>query len=123
MTDREKLIEFVEDARQKDFVNCHRHPVCKHCAYGDRPSCHAALIADHLIANGVTLVPNTNVGNKWIPVTERLPTCGERVLVSVYNGAVFEVHLSIIHRWVRYDCFWIDGVTHWMPLPKPPEGE
>ena len=58
---------------------------------------------------------------KWIPVTERLPRCGERVLVTD-GTAVFEVHLSISHKWVRGGFGWMDGeVTHWMPLPEPPK--
>ena len=123
MTDREKLIKLVEDARYKDSENCKRHLVCKDCAYGDRASCHAAFIADHLIANGVTT-------QQWIPVTERLPETGGYYLVHQMNP---RFKTSFIQH-SRYDAKnerWLgalalcslDYVTHWMPLPEPPKGE
>ena len=59
---------------------------------------------------------------KWIPVTERLPEDGAEVLAFNKTGFAY------------VDC-WTDGkwkinsmvdeehesVTHWMPLPQPPE--
>ena len=68
---------------------------------------------------------------KWIPVTERLPGIGKKVLVAMnYRGK----------RYVDIGDIWSDGtctsytdeykinprehiVTHWMPLPEPPKGE
>jgi len=56
----------------------------------------------------------------WIPVSERLPE-GEKVLVLWKDGAI---HLD----WTFIDggsyYWWNSGqanVTHWMPLPEPPE--
>ena len=73
-------------------------------------------LADHLIANGVTI-------QKWIPVTERLPEEDERVLVWVgENDSHFPViDTDRVHKgmWVRWDEY----ITHWMPLPQPPKGE
>lgn len=57
---------------------------------------------------------------QWIPVTERLPDEGERVLASdgVFVG---ESYLDSFGIWRRsYGVFWrvIGGpITHWMPLP------
>lgn len=84
------------------------------------PHTAAKLMANHLVANGVT---DINVENKWIPVTERLPQVGERVLTTD-GSAVFEAYMSISNKWVRGQyVWWEDGaVTHWMPLPKPPKG-
>ena len=134
MSDRDKLIELLTAYYGVDP------------AYYDVD---APSIADHLIANGVVVseeiaelkahneqlldawaraVGELSKANaecaqlkaKWIPVTERLPRCGERVLVTD-GTAVFEVHLSISHKWVRGGLCWMDGeVTHWMPLPEPP---
>lgn len=60
---------------------------------------------------------------KWISVEERLPRCGERVLVT-NDGSVWEAYLSISHKWVRQEFVWAAKVTHWMPLPsEPKEGE
>lgn len=60
---------------------------------------------------------------QWIPVTERLPGEGERVLAS--DGLfVGEAYLDSFGIWRRsYGVFWgvIGGpITHWMPLPYKP---
>lgn len=59
----------------------------------------------------------------WIPVTERLPEFGERVLVS-NGGFVCESFLSQSGKWQRsgVDMFFMTP-THWMPLPEPPKEE
>ena len=72
-------------------------------------------IADHLIANGVTV-------QKWIPVTERLPEKGGSYLVfSSKSKTVFTAHYWKGDRWANR----ANGqfITHWMPLPEPPKGE
>lgn len=75
-------------------------------------------IADHLIANGVTI-------QEWIPVTERLPKVRQRILVYCESKTI-EKHITV--------CTYMGGlygkpefsrhchkVTHWMPLPEPPK--
>ena len=70
---------------------------------------------------------------RWIPVEERLPDHHEHdyVLVCVtgktekidYRNAVTMVFLDGEHFIdPEVDCI-LDGVTHWMPLPEPPEVE
>ena len=60
----------------------------------------------------------------WIPCAERLPTEAENpVLVATEQRDVFEASL--------YDADWVydsgimerGSVTHWMPMPEPPEVE
>ena len=65
---------------------------------------------------------------EWISVKDRLPLCGERVLVI--NETYEEKH-----GYTKYNCgvtiraqhlnftFWGYKVTHWQPLPEPPKGE
>ena len=54
----------------------------------------------------------------WISVKDRLPNDNERVLVHVV-GKPFNIDADRFFnsRWVR----WNGVVTHWMPLPEPPE--
>ena len=74
-------------------------------------------IADHLIANGVTV-------QKWIPVSERLP---EDDIPSAAYLCWWGGHTHICKYWRTRRCFEFNGrsvkVTHWMPLPQPPKGE
>lgn len=58
---------------------------------------------------------------QWIPVSERLPKLGEKVLVSTKN-TVFTQVFKCIHgtpdRW-GWEHNSIKKVIAWMPLPEP----
>lgn len=127
---REKLIELLKNTR----ANAAWH----HWGYEES--------ADHLIANGVTIltVPKCNkinvklpeeivvrsYGDKWIPVTERLPeeegwyqvyTTPDRGQKSI-NKAMFHKGFewdNYTPRWHGAGGYWAN-VTHWMPLPPAP---
>jgi hypothetical protein len=62
--------------------------------------------------------------DRWISVKERLPENGQRVLVY-YRNQIGETCDITETRYVAggYIGFWGGGVTHWMPLPEPPEKE
>ena len=74
-------------------------------------------IADHLIANGVTV-------QEWISVKDRLPEhkgnylgfTGSTTMVGYYKGN------GIWWVWLN-DVEGKNLFTHWMPLPQPPKGE
>lgn len=95
-------------------------------------------LADYLFEGGASVqdVTDKNVGNKWIPVTERLPilvpcnagtayseavnvlTSERKVLTAIWNGTEFIADAE----------FWeAEGelITHWtpvlLPLPEPPK--
>ena len=109
MSDRDKLIELIMTIDDGYSRSAAEH------------------LADHLIANGVTV-------QRWIPVGERLPevdTNGsgyERCLVIATDGKsvrpmYFErtcVRHKIVRRWKWMLDKIYDGkpITHWMPLPS-----
>ena len=83
---------------------------------------------------------DNNVGSKWIPVTERLPEDRQRVLGWCGCGRLYHniLHFANCLEDVSYDFegnknsgFWdhdnewgfyeVTDITHWMPLPEPPE--
>lgn len=59
---------------------------------------------------------------QWISVKERLPEVGKCVLIYSNAGRVAEGQYTVTQNWVQFR--WSAAkvnVTHWMPLPKPPE--
>ena len=78
-------------------------------------------VADHLIANGVTV-------QEWISVKDRLPEAGGYV-VCIAKRNPFSRFMPMVARiekngWVNpITEQYISEVTHWMPMPNPPKGE
>ena len=122
---REKLIELLKSAYGKSFNAPH---LAEH---------EIEPLADHLIANGVTV-------QKWISVKDRLPEQDGKYLVFEQSSG--RTNTSILrfakdarkvdrydfkgrwkNAWYEYDSEWghytVDSVTHWMPLPEPPKGD
>lgn len=69
---------------------------------------------------------------KWIPVTERLPNVGEKVLVLAYANDVLTARMrkQAENGYPVFECNGIflemakpGRITHWMPLPQPPKEE
>ena len=84
------------------------------------------------------LATDNNAGDKWIPVTERLPEDDLlkdskvkliKVLVSYKTSMGVPVVRTQIRqkrcRHHRDEWNWakFEPITHWMPLPEPPKGE
>ena len=108
---REKLIELLETVVSPKEVLCDGEVLVS-----------TSRVADHLIANGVTV-------QKWIPVTERLPDTAERVLVcKTWLGMVYKPVYGYYQDFPNQKGCWYvltdEGyypqreVTHWMPLPS-----
>ena len=69
----------------------------------------------HDMLEEVEAYPAADVRPRWIPVTERLPKEDEAVLT-------WGKHKTHLLDWLhdgRWCCF--GEVTHWMPLPEPPD--
>ena len=95
MNDREKLVELFDNFGVYDdwYTN--------------------GEIADHLIANGVTV-------QRWIPVTERLPE-KDGIYLTFNKKKQYEFHMFQAGKRMWQGIWEADGVTHWMPLPEPPK--
>ena len=116
---REKLVEIMEDLGCNDEY-------CKDCEFcNDIDGCvhrQKEIIADRLIANGVTV-------QEWIPVTERLPDYFTSVLVwCPGNKCIYAAYRNARQEWYTFDDtiaghVVVNMVTHWMPMPNPPKGE
>ena len=110
---------------------------CKHDSkyHSDMPIAKPDVCCGSYKWRGAT---DTNVGSKWIPVTERLPdlipcdagtpyseainvlTDGRKVLTAIWDGTTF---LCDADYWEA----WGEKITHWtpvlLPLPEPPKEE
>ena len=98
---REKLVELIRDSTLDFPLACY--------------------IADHLIANGVTV-------QEWIPVSEP-PKEGRRDNGEMINYLVYvpEYGVDIGNYGEPAKCWLCMGLpckpTHWAHLPTPPKGE
>jgi hypothetical protein len=71
------------------------------------------LFADKLIEQIQAENKRLKKDNEWISVEDRLPESGTRVLIYVAKR-------EAIVQW--YNAIAKDnGLTHWKPLPKPPQ--
>ena len=106
MSDREKLIELLESVPQPELL------------YG-QPFIGVCRVADHLIANGVTV-------QEWISVKDRLPEKKGTFLVCTKNDFYGTKNIAKVRfydgEWHGTGGIW-SNVTHWMPLPEMPKGE
>ena len=95
--------------------------------------CHNAADAIEELSRDLDSMNEANIAlygalPKWIPVTERLPDAGERVLcycrANIYEVMKMRTDGAWVHNDKVYDSAYMSGfVTHWMPLPTPPKEE
>ena len=100
--------------------------------YVDRFALRDALYdADAITMRGVKIINQfpTAVDTatvQWIPVTERLPDTFRTVIVcreNVKGEFVVEQGFKDVGDWWKVYGTRTKKVTHWMPLPEPPEAE
>ena len=86
-------------------------------------------IADHLIANGVTVQEWISVKDKLPPYNRNVlvyrPNMAMKILVDTYDGYYGDDDDEWYEGWALYggDTHGNPVITHWMPLPQPPKGE
>ena len=115
---REKLVEL------QSIITC-PNAICNFCEhFKNKSACERhkkEVIADNMIANGVTV-------QEWISVKDRLPEAGG-YLACIAKRNPFSRFIPMVARiekngWVNpITEQYISEVTHWMSLPKPPKGE
>ena len=69
----------------------------------------------------MSLYPYPPAQQRWIPVSERLPDRRRRVLCRLSYPDIEEI---IVENQYYGNGMWMEeseAVTHWMPLPEPPE--
>lgn len=81
------------------------------------------------VVSSIENAPTLTQPNEWVRVEERLPEDRQIVLFHQKDGFIYcAEHLAGVKdlppAWlIDNDCWEAEEVTHWMPLPKPPEGE
>ena len=63
-------------------------------------------------------IAELEAAQRWIPVSERLPEEGHKVLVLLTDGAI---SIDLIYGNDFLYENWVGDITHWMPLPESPE--
>ncbi len=115
MTDREKLIELLDDVTHVYHFDAWEN---------------TDKIADHLLTNGVTFAKDTNVPSKWISVENDTPKNRRDVLVWAFWHETWQP----LPGWYApsskiWHVFTAAGdktdliVSHWQEMPEPPREE
>ena len=101
MNVREKLVELQLQADIADNIS-------------ENGTQHREIIADLMIANGVTV-------QEWISVKDRLPT----IYDADADSCVLAIHKSGNKRYYHWRSVANNpfDFTHWMKTPQPPKGE
>ena len=88
------------------------------------------LLADCLIANGVTFAKDTDAPSKWIRVEDRLPEEARVPKDVLVYHKLGNCGSYVDRAWYDRDkSKWRSAlgmnmkVTHWMPMPEPPGGD
>ena len=109
----ENLAKLIEEAERED-IDCGIFPY---------------VLAKYLVEHGVTIqdATDTNVGDKWVSVDERLPNEEElerspyQVFLVCVSGEVRSAIYNDIGEYFAKNRR-LYGVTHWRELPEPPKG-
>lgn len=116
-------------------ARCEYEPVCHGdgCAIIQKAADRIANHSTHIAALQQEIEKLRGQVPRWIPVEERLPENGVPVLINYIASDDGKYHPDGTAVWTDYGCFWWEGsledcdtevavpITHWMPLPEPPE--
>ena len=141
-----ELLDKLKNARATvELVDACGKRVCSgeehwDCPYGNEGMTDCAVLLEaayeDTIENLLQLAESLSADDvvpavRWIPVTERLPEYAARVLVTDARSENNYVGIWTLEKDPDDDCdcwfdsggWWsaFDEVTHWAPLPEPPE--
>ena len=94
--------------------------LCENCK--DFPQCKGEFKAECAVYVEVAAQPTIDPASlrpkgEWISIEDRLPAYGQHVIV--YTGRMMMAEVSTTYFWNEaYDAW--QPVSHWMPLPEPP---
>lgn len=75
--------------------------------------------------NDAPIRPIETTPNEWVSVEDRLPASGQNVIATNGSDVGEAWYASLSRSWYRYNGLeWnriCREVTHWMPLPEPPD--
>ena len=78
--------------------------------------------AEGLAAERDAEIERLQAAQRWIPVTEELPEPSTEVLVLTDAGGIRQGYIGhATGHWCSGGFVMVPTVTHWMPLPAPPE--
>lgn len=97
--------------------------LCRYCVYSDFEHCPDRCAEFRNISKLPTIDPESlRKKGEWISVKDRLPNYDTPVIICtdekfVYAGTI------IGGTWFLDNDSWTENVTHWMPLPEPPNAD
>lgn len=76
---------------------------------------------DTQIAHLISRIAQLEAERRWVPVSERLPEMAGAYLCHI--GATYGMTWISVRKFIKgkWKGLGAENVTHWMPLPQPPE--
>jgi hypothetical protein len=124
---------WIVDGEYDTHYDC-KDPDCRFTARSDAEyelSCDQKE-GDKVIDQLRARVAELEAANRWIPVSERLPEAGQRVLMWIQPFAYVPgdeklgAYMPMLNSQAPWRDSWVfnaykaDDITHWRPLPEPP---
>lgn len=120
---KKEIIAYLRLCADDDVI-CLACPRFEKYEYGGTAECNEKLMLEAADALEESLRQQEE--RRWIPVKERLPDPGERVLATD-GGFVGELYVNSRGQWQRYNVndyslMMALDILWWIPLPEPPKG-
>ena len=117
-------------ARQIDLDQLMKYPLRRGSEHCDEKNADPRFLSGvESILEWAQTLPTLTPPNEWVRVEERLPENGQIVLFHQKDGFIYCAEYFVgkelmSPEWLIDNDSWnAKVVTHWMPLPAPPEKE